>query len=186
MVAASESFRLLRQILRERPTRDEIDAIIEKLMADNNAHAIALTCPALVDAALEDALVRRLILPTKTDYREMFEGDALLATFSAKIRFAFALGIIGSKTRKDLNCVRAVRNAFAHAQKPLQFDEPAISEICDRITAQQRDNPDARPFGAAVAKFIFAAFIYTAALHDIHYFLPGNKMHNHFTALLAQ
>ena len=46
---------------------------------------------------------------------------------------AFALAIIGEKTRADLNCIRDIRNAFAHAKVPLDFTHPLVREELKRV-----------------------------------------------------
>jgi len=53
----------------------------------------------------------------------LFGGDAPLATFSSKIKLAFALGLITRKTRRQLDVIRQLRNDFAHARGALDFDD---------------------------------------------------------------
>jgi hypothetical protein len=45
----------------------------------------------------------------------------------------FALGIIGTQIRADLNCVRDIRNAFAHARRAIRFDTPEVAAACESL-----------------------------------------------------
>jgi hypothetical protein len=46
---------------------------------------------------------------------------------------AFVLGLIGPETRKDLDYVREIRNAFAHAKNIISFDTPEVVTVCARL-----------------------------------------------------
>jgi DNA-binding MltR family transcriptional regulator len=67
---------------------------------------------------------------TPEEHDQLFIGTGPLATFSAKIRLGYALGIYGRKTRHDLDVVREIRNAFAHAQKVITFENQEIANLC--------------------------------------------------------
>jgi DNA-binding MltR family transcriptional regulator len=47
---------------------------------------------------------------------KLFEGFGPLSTFSAKIEFAFALGLLPRHVHTDLRTIKKVRNLFAHAR----------------------------------------------------------------------
>jgi DNA-binding MltR family transcriptional regulator len=65
--------------------------------------------------------------PLSADVRErLFVGSAPLATCSAKICIAYALGLIGRKTKHDLETINEVRNAFAHAAQSITFRNKQI------------------------------------------------------------
>jgi DNA-binding MltR family transcriptional regulator len=53
--------------------------------------------------------------------------DRPLGTFSSRIKIAYALGIIGGKSRHDLDIVGNIRNAFAHGMRDLAFDTKEIA-----------------------------------------------------------
>lgn len=44
-----------------------------------------------------------------------------MSSFSPKIYLAYAMNIIDDSVLHDLNIIRRVRNAFAHAPKPISF-----------------------------------------------------------------
>jgi hypothetical protein len=64
-------------------------------------------------------------------------GDAPLATFSAKIRLAYALSIFGSSTRDDLDTIREIRNAFAHSTRPLASDPAQTLRVLTIMLASE-------------------------------------------------
>jgi len=46
---------------------------------------------------------------------------------------AYAMDIFGSETKQNLDLIRTVRNAFAHAKIPIKFDTTLIEEACSRL-----------------------------------------------------
>jgi DNA-binding MltR family transcriptional regulator len=92
---------------------------------------MAIVTSIFVDNALKDAIAARLRKMKPQELSLIFEGNGPLATFSNRIRFGFALGIFGPKARNDLDLIRRIRNAFAHARRPLSFKTPQIIQLCD-------------------------------------------------------
>jgi mannitol operon repressor len=89
---------------------------------------------ALVGAAILDARLERLILshmlPGKVSKDLVVGGNAPLGTFSSRINSCFALGLITSLERHDLNLVRNIRNEFAHREHGITFDDETIKGFC--------------------------------------------------------
>lgn len=84
----------------------------------------------LVEIMLERGLRRRFSHLTKKELQELFEGFGPLSSFSAKIKVAYAIGMIPSSVKKDLEIMKEIRNAFAHSFTKLDFNQPDIREIC--------------------------------------------------------
>jgi DNA-binding MltR family transcriptional regulator len=121
-----------------RQGKDLSDLILSanyQVMADR---AAAILVASDLDNALERTILTRMISLNRTQYEELFVNNAPLASFSAKIRMAHALGIIGKQVRIDLDCIRPIRNAFAHARKAIHFDTPEVAEACKRLTVDRR------------------------------------------------
>jgi DNA-binding MltR family transcriptional regulator len=74
-----------------------------------------ITRSALIDVGLERLIKSRMRRLSSDDYNALFTGTAPLAGLSAKIRVAYALGLIGPHAKHDLNTINEIRNAFAHA-----------------------------------------------------------------------
>jgi len=89
---------------------------------------------------------------------------------------AFALGIIGEKSRLDLNHIRHIRNAFSHTRRNFTFETNEVAVVCERITlpvrfiAENGGKLPGFPMNTPRGNFQYAIPLYSAAL----YFL-GNK-----------
>ena len=86
---------------------------------------------AILEAARLDQLLQKLLLTymprMSNDLAEnVFDNMGPLATFSAKILLARALGLIDGPIYSDLKAIKAIRNAFAHAEEALHFDSDHI------------------------------------------------------------
>lgn len=89
--------------------------------------AIAIIVAAVLEQSLEKALLEKLIPLSEEDERDLFYQDnAPISSLDAKIRLAFALGIIGQRTKSDLIVYKHVRNCFAHSRLPLTFETDEI------------------------------------------------------------
>ena len=82
-----------------------------------------------IDDLLKGAIKYRMVNLTSDDEEVLFSGFGPLATFSARIRIAYALGIVGKKTRHDLDLMREIRNAMAHSRRAIGFDTPEVLKL---------------------------------------------------------
>jgi hypothetical protein len=115
----------------------EYDALIKAfpMMSDQ---AVALACGALIDRGLERAIKARLRkLPVKYE-NELFAGRGPLVSNWAKIRFGLALGVYGIETYKELDRLREIRNAFAHAVHPVRFHTRRIAVECRALRLSEK------------------------------------------------
>lgn len=120
----------LRELIRRKLSPKEwIDFLSEVRELPDRAVAI-MTVATLEDALEELLLVRMLFNLSNREKAALFEGEAPLARLSSRTRLAFALGLIGQKTRRDLDRVREIRNAFAHARQAIAFTTPEIAHVC--------------------------------------------------------
>lgn len=72
-----------------------------------------LVSSALVENLLEDMIKNYLVRDKSTD--DLIDGPmAPIGTFSAKIKLAFAVGLIDKRERDLCDLVRTIRNDFAH------------------------------------------------------------------------
>lgn len=89
----------------------------------------------LAATMVEDALLVALQKITKgADNSEMrakiYHGDGPLASFSKRITFAQALGIISKEVARQMHIVREVRNTAAHAHVTMDF---SVQEVKDAL-----------------------------------------------------
>lgn len=124
--------RPLRNLSRRPIRRKDVDAFTASLNLLSD-QAVALVCAALVERSLERVMLSRLRRLTKTMHNELFAGLGPLASFSAKIKLAYALGIVGPEAVADLTKVKDIRNQFAHSFHPVSFRTRAIAGYCRQL-----------------------------------------------------
>ncbi len=104
-----------------RPTKSErLKSILEATRGfhaelDHSTHsdrAQVITVGAFLDSMLEQLLF--FGLAEGGWKRDLFEGQGPLATFSARIDMACAMGLLPESLRRDLHLIRKLRNHFAH------------------------------------------------------------------------
>jgi DNA-binding MltR family transcriptional regulator len=129
----------LRDLTRESPTQEDTQAILNYAAKIAKAEEvpvgadriIAISMGALLDSLIEARIVHAL--KNKDDIEEMFADRGPLGTFSSKIQMAYALGQIDSTVRDDLNCIRRIRNVFAHAKTSVTMDTPLVAKECAKL-----------------------------------------------------
>lgn len=115
----------LRKVSQEKLSRDEIEAALEALH-DEPDYVAVITAAALAEGELENLIISKLKQRDVASLKEIFSNRGPLSDFHSKILIARAFGIITTPLAEDLLAIKAVRNAFAHARKPLSFDHPAV------------------------------------------------------------
>jgi hypothetical protein len=97
--------------------------------------ASAIAGAAYIDFALMSLLLTYLPDDISAEDAERiperyFRHRGMLQDLSRKIAMAYFLGGISKCERSVLDTIRTVRNAFAHAMRPLSFEEQSISAAC--------------------------------------------------------
>lgn len=90
---------------------------------------IALVAAGTVEEGLKVAVARHLGIGP-TDKR--FENGKL-ATFNDRIREARRLDLVTAEEAIELDRIREVRNAFAHALTSISFDTPEVAAMTKRL-----------------------------------------------------
>jgi hypothetical protein len=105
-------------------------------MTDDGMPGTVMIAVSHIDGLLKGAITYRMVNLTSDDEEVLFSGFGPLATFSARIRIAYALGIIGKKTRHDLDLMREIRNAWRIRGGPRGSETvqtTALSQGCPSI-----------------------------------------------------
>jgi DNA-binding MltR family transcriptional regulator len=77
--------------------------------------SVAIVWSSLLEDALRSAIERKMRQSlTKSKLKNIFENTSPLATFSARIRLAYAFEVVSKIEHDDLNVIRNIRNEFAH------------------------------------------------------------------------
>ncbi len=83
-------------------------------LRDETDAALVILATSYLDTRLTDAWKKNMPGLSSSASDLLFENSGPLATMSAKIRLAHALGWLTDKTAADLHIVRKIRNYFAH------------------------------------------------------------------------
>lgn len=97
-------------------------------MRKESDRACAVLGGTILDCKLEDLYRRRIIVN-----KNIFEFNGPLGTFSSRILLAHSLAWIDD-VRNDLNCIRKIRNEFAHnIDHEYSFSEDKIGSWCGNL-----------------------------------------------------
>ncbi|HEV7281994.1 MAG TPA: DUF4145 domain-containing protein [Pirellulaceae bacterium] len=112
---------------------------------------------ALMAAAyLEDQLLRLaldVIVDENSLRKKLGDQNGPLGSFSARIDFAYALGLLPPKMHADLHLIRRIRNEFAHTMAPITFETSPNKERCFELfyVWKAEATPRARYIAACMA-----------------------------------
>jgi len=165
------------------------NAYVQQLKADFKAFHEALSresdrgCALFAAAYLDDALAKFLRTCMRADKRldeDLFKGQAPLGSFSARIKLAYYLGAIDSRQRKDYDCIRDVRNHFAHHPEVATFTDQSIRDRCANLShyAKAENAPPRHKFVSATSGLLghINGMLVMSREHPgpkIHIFQPG-------------
>jgi len=126
-------FRALRE-LSYLPTNDDFQKEFQaQVLAETNDRGACLLLVANLENALDEAIMS--LLPQLPKERQRFvEQGGVFAMFSRKIDAASILRITGPTTNRNLSVIQHIRNAFAHAKRPIDFDTKEVAALCADLT----------------------------------------------------
>lgn len=122
-------------------------SFMDEFVNESDRAAVILGA-AMVENLLGQILDKYLIPCTGTS-DDLLEGDAPLATFSAKIKACHRLGLLDDQFIKLLNTFRRLRNGFAHEVTTGSLADGAAR---DRVAALAEPFIDARMFRSLANK----------------------------------
>jgi hypothetical protein len=100
----------------------------------------ALMASAYTEKSLWFAINCTIADPGEALRKQWFDGPrAPFSTFSAKITLGRIINIYGEGMEGRLNVVRRIRNQFAHAPRPIDFNHPAIQESCELLVPDDEE-----------------------------------------------
>jgi DNA-binding MltR family transcriptional regulator len=132
----------LSKLSKKIPTEESLDKFVTDLRLETSSSSdrtLAIVAASILEHSLRVAILAKFVPLNEEDQSKLFDGNqnGPLATFSAKIRLAFALGIIGPMTREDIDRVRIIRNAFAHSMSDIHFSSPEVVDMCNGLQVQK-------------------------------------------------
>jgi hypothetical protein len=127
----------LRKLSQQPMTQEYFAEMREQAFGEKNDRGACLLFSANLENALDAVLTSWCFTPNE-DVSAFFQSDSIFGTFSRKIASARAMRITGPLTTANLTIVRHVRNAFAHAKIPIDFETKEIAAMCEDLV---RINP---------------------------------------------
>lgn len=94
---------------------------------------VVLISSELIHNYLTNLFEKYLILNSKLKDTLLNNPLAPLNTFSNKIKMAYSLGLIDKNQFNNLECIRKIRNKFAHRIFDASFDDPEIIGWCNEL-----------------------------------------------------
>lgn len=92
--------------------------------------AVAILGALYAHDAINSLLLTHMVRRDEPTIKDLTRRDGTLYSFGSATMLAYALGLIDEKTRERLDIIRKVRNAFAHAMRPISFGTTSIADAC--------------------------------------------------------
>jgi hypothetical protein len=109
---------------------EHASAFMEEVRREKNDRGAAILAVTNTENALRYVIARRLAV-ARADSNSLFGIDGPMGTFGRKIRMGRALKIYGEETNDNLIILQTIRNAFAHAHRPITFETAEIKSLCE-------------------------------------------------------
>lgn len=116
----------LRKLISRFPAPPEVKGVLDSLETAPD-RAVAIVTVALIEAALEKYLRKKLDYSTENLVSQLFSNRGPLSDFHSKILIATGFGFITPVLGDNLHALKAVKNVFAHASTQVDFDTPEIA-----------------------------------------------------------
>ncbi|EIV8661244.1 hypothetical protein MA784_004663 [Vibrio parahaemolyticus] len=112
----------------------EDQKVMESEFAGASDRAAVIVGAPFLDELLKEILINYLVPDTKNSDKELFNGSGPLSTFSSKINMSYRLGLISNQERTLLNCIRGIRNDFAHQLSKADFSTDSLSQRAKNLS----------------------------------------------------
>ncbi len=100
---------------------------------DESDRGCVLVAVAILDECLEMLLRTQFIQSDPKFVNSLFVGQSPLSSFWSKIQLVKALDLVPAWMYKDLECIRALRNTFAHHYESADFNDKAVIVLTEKL-----------------------------------------------------
>jgi DNA-binding MltR family transcriptional regulator len=142
--------------------KDKLDLMDYNSMVEfyqkESDRAAAILAASFLEAYLAQFL-KKFMINDQQLCDNLLNGFGPLATFSARIKCAYAFGYIDEETRNNLNYIRKIRNEFAHNHELNSFADSPIPDLCQNLSMS------ASLEGISRLQYIWAISIIVGKLH---------------------
>jgi DNA-binding MltR family transcriptional regulator len=140
---------------------DDWEEVIAEVHQTSDRTA-AIVLASWVERDLEQSIIKALPKNDDQTASKLLERDGALHSFYSKTYLGFALGLYDQSTVENLDCIRKIRNAFAHAALPIHFETQQIIDEVNKLHVTTRPTPEAmmkfseyrRKFELACLRFV--------------------------------
>ena len=140
--ARGEKVETLADLSRQQPTTGDFTEMVASFTTESD-RGCALIAGSFLENTLKMALEGYVVDYDETFLDKLFVGsDAPMGTFSAMIKMGRALGFYDKGIQAQLETLKAIRNAFAHAQKPINFSQPTVVSHCEKLIVAKHSDPN--------------------------------------------
>jgi len=105
-----------------------------KEFREESDRAAVILGVAKLDLLLYQILIK-ILFPNTSSNDDLFDGDAPLSTFSAKIHLCHRMGVIDSELTRALDLIRKIRNSFAHEVTGCDLDSGSHKDRVKELIA---------------------------------------------------
>jgi hypothetical protein len=106
----------------------------KQLSGTTNDRGYCLLLASTLENALDEALLYRLPNVKGSLRDKFYESEGPAGGFSRKITLAAALDILGPVSYRNFTLIRHIRNSFAHAKIPINFDTEQVAQVSNELT----------------------------------------------------
>jgi DNA-binding MltR family transcriptional regulator len=164
----------LHDFSRREPNVGEWEETINDIL---NAHDRAA---AIILASQAELWLQQLLISYMPNGNEdiLFSANGPLSGFYAKNQLAFAMGIIPLVLLQDLEVIRRVRNAFAHAPATIRFSDTPVMEECRKLSTNpiHRKRLRATKKGGLIGKLMFDVSMVDVTTERGNFLLAANDV----------
>lgn len=112
---------------------------LTRTLRHHDERGLILSLAAFAEEAL-GRLFEAFLLPVASS-KDLLSGfNAPLGTFSSRIKTCLALGLITNQQFVDLECLRKIRNEFAHAWEYLSLDDKKLASLVANMSFSYLDD----------------------------------------------
>jgi hypothetical protein len=149
----------------------DFDSYLAEMAGESDRACALMACSALEMCLVELIETKFVTLSENSRNALFFAKNAPLSTLSSRIEIAAALGLVSESERADLECIRRVRNVFAHTVVPLSFHHELVAAECKKLKfllpdAPLKDGAHPRHHYMQVTHSFYFAFIKRVFVHQ--------------------
>lgn len=130
------NIKALKRLSHQESTSADFSTWMKQVNARTNDRGAAILLASNVELGLDRAINAYLFF-AEPRLEGFYADEGPINTFNRKIQVCRALRVYGSETYANLNIIRHVRNAFAHAHAPVSFKTKEIVAICNDLVEQE-------------------------------------------------